>query len=98
MIVCSFKPKKKIIHCQGFVSILSKLTRLYHYCSSLIVKKEENNLVKDKDLKHLWHLVERRDGGPPWKHMMDCSTPNMHYQAWQRDPEVHFLSSCSSVT
>ncbi|KVI07520.1 START domain-containing protein [Cynara cardunculus var. scolymus] len=30
-------------------------------CSSSVVKKE-NNLLTDGDLKHLWHLVEKRDG------------------------------------
>lgn len=65
----------------------------YLLCSSSAVKEEENGLLTDKDLKHLWQLVERKDGGPPWKHMMDRSTANMFYQAWQRDPEVlSFLS------
>lgn len=44
--------------------------------------------ISDEDLDYLWHLVERKDGGPPWKHMMERSTPNMSYQAWQRDLEV----------
>nr|XP_043635134.1 uncharacterized protein LOC122606234 [Erigeron canadensis] len=65
--------------------------------SSSNVAKEENHLLKDEDLKHLWHLVEKRDGGPPWKHMMDCSTPNMHYQAWQRDPETGPPQYCSKT-
>nr|GEX30412.1 START domain, START-like domain protein [Tanacetum cinerariifolium] len=56
-------------------------------CSSSVVKKNEDNLLKDEDLKHLWQLVEKRDAGPPWKHMMDESTPQMTFQAWQRDQE-----------
>ncbi|KAK4351027.1 hypothetical protein RND71_030340 [Anisodus tanguticus] len=51
--------------------------------------------ITDEDLEHLWHLVERKDGGPPWKHMMDRSTPNMSYQAWQRDPETSPPQYCS---
>ena len=59
------------------------------------VKKDENHLLTNEDLKHLWQLVERKDSGPPWKHMMSRSTPSMHYQAWQRDPEVPDLISIS---
>ncbi|PWA97133.1 START domain, START-like domain protein [Artemisia annua] len=66
-------------------------------CSSSTVKEEENGLLTDKDLKHLWQLVERKDGGPPWKHMMDRSTPNMFYQAWQRDPETGPPQYCSKT-
>ncbi|KAI3735470.1 hypothetical protein L6452_14969 [Arctium lappa] len=65
--------------------------------SSSIVEKEENHVPKDDDLKQLWHLVERKDGGPPWKHMMDRSTHGMHYQAWQRDPETGPPQYCSKT-
>ncbi|OIT05105.1 hypothetical protein A4A49_37765 [Nicotiana attenuata] len=51
--------------------------------------------ITDEDLEHLWHLVERKDEGPPWKHMMDRSTPTMSYQAWQRDPESGPPQYCS---
>ncbi|KAF3634100.1 hypothetical protein T459_09701 [Capsicum annuum] len=51
--------------------------------------------ITDEDLDHLWHLVERKDGGPPWKHVMDRSAPNMSYQAWQRDPENGPPQYCS---
>lgn len=66
-------------------------------CSSSIVKEEENRLLTDKDLRHLWKLVERKDGGPSWKHMMDRSTANMFYQAWQRDPESGPPQYCSKT-
>ncbi|GMP70742.1 hypothetical protein CsSME_00029462 [Camellia sinensis var. sinensis] len=56
--------------------------------SSLQLKKEQSVVVTEEDLEHLCNLVERKDGGPPWKHMMDHCTPTMSYQAWQRDPEV----------
>ncbi|XP_071732580.1 uncharacterized protein [Rutidosis leptorrhynchoides] len=66
----------------------------------MVVKKENQQqvlIIDDEDLKHLWNLVERKDGGPTWKHMMDCSTPNMHYQAWQRDPETGPPQYCSKT-
>ncbi|CAI9302256.1 unnamed protein product [Lactuca saligna] len=64
-------------------------------CSSSIINKEENHLLADEDLKRLWYLVEKRDGGPPWKHMMDRSTPTMTCQAWQRDLETGPPQYCS---
>ncbi|XP_023754945.1 uncharacterized protein LOC111903398 [Lactuca sativa] len=67
-------------------------------CSSSIAKKDENRLLlTDEDLKHLWHLVEKKDGGPQWKHMMNRSTPSMQYQAWQRDPETGPPQYCSKT-
>ncbi|CAN4089465.1 unnamed protein product [Withania somnifera] len=51
--------------------------------------------ITDEDLDYLWRLVERKDGGPPWKHMMERSTPNMGYQAWLRDPENGPPQYCS---
>lgn len=56
--------------------------------SPLQQNKFENLTVTDEDFEHLFQLVEKKDGGPPWKHMMDRSVPHMSYQAWQRDPEV----------
>ncbi|KAK6129375.1 hypothetical protein DH2020_036891 [Rehmannia glutinosa] len=64
-------------------------------CSSSELGKEDNALVTYEDLEHLCHLVERKDGGPPWKHMMDRSAHNMSYQAWQRDPETGPPQYCS---
>lgn len=66
-------------------------------CSSSTVKKSENHLLTDEDLKHLWQLVERKDSGPSWKHMMSRSTPSMDYQAWQRDPETGPPQYCSKT-
>ncbi|PSS32952.1 StAR-related lipid transfer protein like [Actinidia chinensis var. chinensis] len=64
-------------------------------CGSSQLKKEEGVVVTQEDLEHLCHLVDRTDGGPPWKHVMDRSTPNMSYQAWQRDPETGPPQYCS---
>lgn len=58
--------------------------------SSSKLKEQERLVVTEEDLEHLCHLVDRKDGGPPWKHIMDRSAPGMRYQAWQRDPEVRF--------
>lgn len=43
--------------------------------------------VNTADLMHLRRLVEEKDGGPPWIHMMERTLPTMRYQAWRRDPE-----------
>ncbi|KAL3521712.1 hypothetical protein ACH5RR_019861 [Cinchona calisaya] len=63
--------------------------------SSSQLKKEESVVVTDEDLEHLCRLVERKDGGPPWKHMMERSTSDMSYQVWQRDPETGPPQYCS---
>ncbi|KAE8708614.1 Detected protein of unknown function [Hibiscus syriacus] len=55
-------------------------------CSTSIVNEGRSSVVSEEDLKHLWQLVEMRDGGPTWIHMMGRSTPNMSYHAWRRDP------------
>ncbi|GER32207.1 polyketide cyclase/dehydrase and lipid transportsuperfamily protein [Striga asiatica] len=54
-----------------------------------------SRLVTYEDLQHLCHLVERKDGGLPWKHVMDRSTQSMSYQAWQRDSEDGLPQYCS---
>ncbi|KAI5656288.1 hypothetical protein M9H77_25081 [Catharanthus roseus] len=56
-------------------------------CSSSKNEIERASLVNQDDLRHLCQLVEEKDGGPAWIHMMDRSTANMSYQAWRRDPE-----------
>lgn len=61
------------------------------FSSSKKMETEKSNLVNEDDLKHFHNLVEEKDGGPSWIHMMDKSAPDMTYQAWRRDPEVNFL-------
>ncbi|XP_057546614.1 uncharacterized protein LOC130825415 [Amaranthus tricolor] len=56
--------------------------------SSKQLKGEENPVVNNDDLVHLFKLVEEKDGGPSWIQMMDRSTPTMNYRAWWRDPET----------
>ncbi|GJN38381.1 hypothetical protein PR202_gb27417 [Eleusine coracana subsp. coracana] len=48
--------------------------------------EEEQLAVNNGDLMHLWRLVEEKDGGPSWIHMMDRTLPTFRYQAWRRDP------------
>ncbi|CAN6227363.1 unnamed protein product [Urochloa humidicola] len=48
--------------------------------------EEEHLAVNTGDLMHLWRLVEEKDGGPSWIHMMEHTLPTMRYQAWRRDP------------
>ncbi|KAI4319941.1 hypothetical protein MLD38_033476 [Melastoma candidum] len=47
-----------------------------------------SNLLTKGDLKELWLLVEEKDGGPEWTHIMDRYTLTMSYQAWRRDPKM----------
>ncbi|KAL6650365.1 hypothetical protein ACP70R_009290 [Stipagrostis hirtigluma subsp. patula] len=49
--------------------------------------EDEQLAVTTADLMHLWRLVEEKDGGPSWIHMMERTLPTMRYQAWRRDPE-----------
>ncbi|KAL7147267.1 hypothetical protein ABFS83_06G097100 [Erythranthe nasuta] len=64
-------------------------------CSQSELIKEDGVLVMYEDFEHLRQLVERKDGGPPWKHMMDRSTQNMIFQSLQRDPETGPPQYCS---
>jgi hypothetical protein len=48
----------------------------------------EQLAVNNGDLMHLWRLVEEKDAGPSWIHMMDRTMPDFRYQAWRRDPPV----------
>ncbi|KAF5734368.1 hypothetical protein HS088_TW16G00817 [Tripterygium wilfordii] len=52
------------------------------------LENEKPGLVNGDDLEHFCKLVEVKDEGPAWIHMMDRSTPNMTYQAWRRDPKT----------
>ncbi|KAL5805300.1 hypothetical protein ACOSQ3_032100 [Xanthoceras sorbifolium] len=52
------------------------------------LNEERTNIVTEEDLEHLWKLVEVKDGGPTWIHMMDRSTQTINYQAWRRDSKT----------
>ncbi|XP_065854935.1 uncharacterized protein [Euphorbia lathyris] len=55
--------------------------------SSSRLENEKSNVVNEEDLEYLYKLVEEKDGGPAWIHMMERSTSTMSYQAWRRDLE-----------
>lgn len=50
--------------------------------------ESEELAVTTEDFEHLCQLVEERDDGPAWIHMMDRTLPNMRYRAWRRDPKT----------
>ncbi|KAL8134743.1 uncharacterized protein LOC141713060 [Apium graveolens] len=58
-------------------------------------EKDDGLAVIGEDFKHLTRLVDKRDGGPPWRHLMDRSTHDMSYQAWIREPEIGPPQYCS---
>ncbi|KAJ6760420.1 PHOSPHATIDYLCHOLINE TRANSFER PROTEIN [Salix purpurea] len=62
----------------------------YEDCRSLLNEGQSNvaSQVTEEDLEHLYQLVEVKDGGPTWMHMMDRSTSTMSYKAWRRDPKT----------
>ncbi|KAF3778060.1 StAR-related lipid transfer protein 7 [Nymphaea thermarum] len=44
--------------------------------------------VTEKDLEHLFHVLEGKDGAVAWQSLMERTTPNMTYQAWRYEPVV----------
>ncbi|KAM3373467.1 hypothetical protein ACQJBY_020101 [Aegilops geniculata] len=48
---------------------------------------DEELAVGTPDLMHLRRVVEDKDGGPAWTHMMDRTLPTFRYQAWKREPQ-----------
>ncbi|KAF6998262.1 hypothetical protein CFC21_014397 [Triticum aestivum] len=55
--------------------------------ASLAPVEEEELAVSTPDLMHLRRVVEEKDGGPAWTHMMDRTLPTFRYQAWKREPQ-----------
>ncbi|KAF9673525.1 hypothetical protein SADUNF_Sadunf10G0033300 [Salix dunnii] len=49
--------------------------------------EDREDIVTEKDLEHLLHLLEGKDGRKEWQCMMERSTSNMRYQAWRREPQ-----------
>ncbi|KDP20295.1 hypothetical protein JCGZ_08307 [Jatropha curcas] len=50
--------------------------------------QEGEEIVTERDLEHLLHLFEGKDGQMEWQSMMERSTSNMAYQAWRHDPQT----------
>ncbi|XP_026449828.1 uncharacterized protein LOC113349990 [Papaver somniferum] len=49
---------------------------------------EENDVVTEKDVEHLRHLLEGKLGDAAWQSLMERTNPNMAYQAWRYEPEA----------
>uniref|UniRef100_M4E4R2 START domain-containing protein n=1 Tax=Brassica campestris TaxID=3711 RepID=M4E4R2_BRACM len=58
--------------------------------------EEEKDVVREKDLEHLLHLLEAGNDKMEWQSMMDKSTPNMSYQAWRHEPQLPAAASAST--
>lgn len=61
--------------------------RAKELASSALPVEDTELPVNTADLKHLRRVVEEKDGGPAWIHMMDRTLPTFRYQAWRRDME-----------
>ncbi|KAK4749741.1 hypothetical protein SAY87_027190 [Trapa incisa] len=46
------------------------------------------SLLTEEDLKKPCELIQMKDGGPTWIHMLDRSSRRMSYRAWRRDPKI----------
>ncbi|KAJ3674702.1 hypothetical protein LUZ60_005318 [Juncus effusus] len=49
--------------------------------------ENEGEIVTEKDLEHLLHLLDGKVGESAWQNQMERTTPNMLYQAWRYEPE-----------
>ncbi|CAN6234244.1 unnamed protein product [Urochloa humidicola] len=67
-------------------AVASRLQAAAGVPRNVVAPEEEQLAVNTGDLMHLWRLVEEKDGGPSWIHMMERTLPTMRYQAWRRDP------------
>ncbi|KAL2898480.1 StAR-related lipid transfer protein 7 mitochondrial [Bienertia sinuspersici] len=50
-------------------------------------QEAEHDVVTEKDLEHLLHILDGKDGEISWQSMMEHTTSNMSYQAWHHEPE-----------
>nr|XP_043629440.1 uncharacterized protein LOC122600747 [Erigeron canadensis] len=53
---------------------------------SIINSGGDHEVVTDKDLEYLLHLLDGKDA--VWQNMIERSTPNMACQAWRYEPET----------
>ena len=58
----------------------------------------EKDIVTEKDIEHLLHLLDGKVGETAWQHQMERTTSNMIYQAWRLEPEVIVHSSFESMS
>ncbi|ONK67373.1 uncharacterized protein A4U43_C06F19500 [Asparagus officinalis] len=47
----------------------------------------EKDIVTEKDMEHLLHLLDGKAGELAWQNQMEKITSNMTYQAWRLEPE-----------
>ncbi|XP_050120201.1 uncharacterized protein LOC126597449 [Malus sylvestris] len=57
-------------------------------CSHPLDHEQECCKLDEDDLKVLVSHINETNGCPPWKLMMEHSTPSLTYQAWYRDPRL----------
>ncbi|CAK9136688.1 unnamed protein product [Ilex paraguariensis] len=55
-------------------------------------------IVTQKDLEHLLHLLDGKDGQMVWQNLMEHSTSNMTYQAWRHEQVEFDHDFCFSIT
>ncbi|KAF8732086.1 hypothetical protein HU200_016046 [Digitaria exilis] len=56
----------------------------------------EHDTVTEKDLEHLLQLLDNKESGDTaWQNLMERTTSNMTYKAWQREPEEGPIMYCS---
>ncbi|XP_020578282.1 uncharacterized protein LOC110023301 [Phalaenopsis equestris] len=48
----------------------------------------QKDAVTERDLEHLTHLLDGRDGDMVWQNQMERTTSNMSYQAWLHEHET----------
>lgn len=48
----------------------------------------DHDIISEKDLEHLLHLLDDKVGDAAWQNQMERTTPNMIYHAWRHEPEV----------
>ncbi|XP_065047826.1 uncharacterized protein LOC135678678 [Musa acuminata AAA Group] len=56
--------------------------------SNIGLSMSEHEIVTEKDLKHLLHLLDGKVGDTVWQNLMERTTSNMIYQAWHHEPEM----------
>lgn len=61
-------------------------------CSQPLDHEQECCKLDEDDLKVLVSHINETNGCPPWKLMMEHSTPSLTYQAWYRDPRVIYIT------
>ncbi|WOL08007.1 hypothetical protein Cni_G16758 [Canna indica] len=57
------------------------------FSSSNGIYVDEHDIVSEKDLEHLLHILDGKVGDAAWQNQMERATPNMIYQAWRHEPK-----------